>query len=268
MTRAALPIEASWQKRAARALVPPRIRPQLFGVVRSARHHGHRVYCALCEGEFNSFIPHRAITPGRCPRCSSLERHRLLIGFLREHTDLFSARLSVLHIAPEYGLQRRLRKLGNLDYRSADLDSPLAMDKVDILDMPYRDNSFQVVICNHVLEHVADDRRALREIRRVLVPDGRAIITSPIDEELAETLEDSAVTSPEERDLVFGQSDHLRRYGRDFAERIAAEGFVVDAVPYIDQFEPHEIVRQGLRRDETTLFRDDEIFVCRPVTAA
>lgn len=264
MTRATLAAKPSWQKRAARALVPGRIRPQLFGAVRSAQHRGHRVYCALCEGEFDGFIPHRAIAPGRCPRCGSLERHRLLIGFLREHTDLFSAQLSVLHIAPEYGLQRRLRKLGNLDYRSADLDSALAMDKVDILNMPYRDNSFQVVLCNHVLEHVADDRRALHEIRRVLVPDGRAIITSPIDEELDETLEDPVVTSPEERDAVFGQSDHLRRYGRDFAGRVAAEGFAVDVVSYIDEFEAHEITRQGLRRDDTTLFRDDDIFICRP----
>ena len=116
--------------------------------------------------------------------------------FPRRHTDLLVAEHSVLHVAPEYALQRQLRRLDNLDYRSADLDSPLAMDHVDLLDMPYGDESFDVVICNHVLEHVADDRRALREIGRVLRADGYAVIMSPIDAALECTLEDPQVSSP------------------------------------------------------------------------
>lgn len=263
MTSTTFAGERSRPTRMVRALVPSRMRPGLFGAVRSARHRGHEVYCALCDGEFDSFIPHRGVSPGRCPRCGSLERHRLLVGFLRERTDLFTARLSVLHIAPEYGLQRRLRRLDNLTYRSADLDSPLAMDRVDLLDMPYADGSFDVVICNHVLEHVADDRLALSEIRRVLVSAGRALLLSPIDQELAETLEDPTVTAPAERDRVFGQSDHMRRYGRDFAERVAEAGFAVDVCSPIDLFDQAEIARHGLRRDSAALFHDDDIFICR-----
>lgn len=258
--------EPSWQRRTARALVPARMRAPLFGAIRSVRHRGHNVYCACCEGEFDSFIPHRGVRPGRCPSCGSLERHRLLVGFLGDHTDLLTAELSVLHIAPEYSLQRRLRRLTNLTYRSADLDSPLAMDKVDLLDMPYADDSFDVVMCNHVLEHVADDRLALSEIRRVLTPGGRAILMSPIDEQLAETFEDAAVTSPTERHRVFGQSDHLRRYGRDFAERVAAAGFTVDTVTYLNGLDSAKVAREGLRRN-SDLFPNDDVFICRPTSS-
>lgn len=257
----------SWYRRTARALVPTRMRPRLFGAVRAALHRGSDVYCPCCDGQFDSFIVHRGVLPGRCPRCRALERHRLLVNFLCERTDLFSARLSVLHIAPEYGLQRRLCKLDNLTYRSADLDSPLAMDRVDLLDMPYADGSFDIVFCNHVLEHVADDRLALGEIRRVLAPEGRAIIMSPIDTELSETFEDHTVTSPAERHRVFGQSDHLRRYGRDFAERVRAAGFAVEVVSYVDELDSEKIAREGLRR-ESKLFPKDDIFICRPALAA
>ena len=266
MTGATIAGEPSKPRRMARALVPARVRPRLFGAVRSARHRGHEVYCSCCDTEFKSFIAHRGVVRRRCPRCGSLERHRLLIGFLRERTDLFQAPLSVLHVAPEYGLQLRLGCLSNLHYRSADLDSPLATDRVDLLKMPYPDGSFDVVICSHVLEHVADDGLALREIRRVLVSGGRAILMSPLDGELAETLEDPAVKTPAERHRVFGQSDHLRLYGRDFAARVSGAGFTVEIVSPIDRFSPEEIARQGLRRDGTTPFRDDDIFICRRTT--
>jgi SAM-dependent methyltransferase len=248
--------------RVARAVVPARLRPGLAGAVRSLRHRGSAVHCPCCGGSFARFIPHRGRPYAKCPRCGSLERHRLLIGFLQQHTDLFVAEHSVLHVAPEYALQRRLRRLGNLAYRSADLDSPLAMDRVDLLEMPYGDESFDVVICNHVLEHVADDRRALREIGRVLSADGYAIVMSPIDAALASTLEDPQVRSPAERHRIFGQSDHLRRYGRDFARRVADEGFAVDTVSYIDEADRQQIAREGLRR-ERGAFAEDDVFLCR-----
>lgn len=137
------------------------------------------------------------------------------------------------------------------------------MDKVDLLDMPYPDRSFDVLICSHVLEHVADDRRALREIRRVLVPGGRAILMSPIDQDLSVTLEDPSVTTLSDRLRIFGQEDHVRRYGCDFAERVEAEGFDVEVISYVDRFTSEEIARNGLRR-ESTLFPIDDIFLCRP----
>lgn len=238
------------------------VRPRLLGAARALRHRGDAVHCACCDGDFDRFVAHRSRAAARCPRCGSLERHRLLVRFLREHTDIFSARLRVLHVAPEYAIQRRLRGLANLSYRSADLDSPLAMDTVDLLAMPYRDGGFDVVICNHVLEHVSDDRLALREIHRVLAPGGRAILMSPIDDDLGATLEDPTIRTPAERDRVFGQSDHLRRYGRDFGKRVADEGFSVEAIRYIDALDPDAIAREGLRR-EGALFANDDVFVCR-----
>jgi len=257
----------SLARRAARAVVPGRLRPELLSVVRPLRYRGHAVHCACCGGDFARLIPHQNRTFAKCPRCGALERHRLLVSYLREHTDLFTARLDVLHVAPEWCLQRELRRQPNLRYVSGDLDSPLAMDQIDLLDLPYGAESFDVVICNHVLEHVDDDRRALLEIRRVLRPSGRAIIMSPIDGASSVTLEDPSVETPDERLRVYWQRDHMRRYGVDFADRVANCGFDVETIHHIDQFDEHEITRQGLRR-ESALFSDDDIFLCRAAVAA
>jgi SAM-dependent methyltransferase len=219
------------------------------------------VHCPCCDGDFSRFIPHRGRQFARCPRCGALERHRLLWLYLHQRTDIFTRNIALLHVAPESALQQRLRRLTNVDYRSVDLDSPLAMDHADLLNLPYPDSSFDVVMCNHVLEHVDDDRRALREIRRVLRPRGTAILMSPIDERLSATIEDPAVTSAEERHRVFGQSDHVRRYGRDFAQRVEAESFAVASIRYLDECDQLEVDRLGLRRDGGP-FQRDEIFVC------
>jgi SAM-dependent methyltransferase len=237
-------------------------RPRVGGAARSLRNRGEEVFCPCCEGRFARFLPHRGRPAARCPKCGSLERHRLLIGYLRNGTDLFGARLRVLHVAPEYSLQKRLRASAGLQYRSADLDSPLAMDRVDLLDMTYPDHAFDVVICSHVLEHVEDDRKALAEIRRVLADGGRAFLMSPVDKGRAGTLEDPTVTSLDERDRVFGQSDHVRRYGRDFADRVRSAGFQVQVVAPLAQLPESEIALCGLRRGGH-LFCDEDIFVCR-----
>jgi SAM-dependent methyltransferase len=159
-------------------------------------------------------------------------------------------------------LARALRSVPTIDYLSADLESPLAMDHVDLLDLPYKAGSFDVVICSHVLEHVEDDLLGLQEIRRVLRPDGRAILMAPIDDACDHTIEDPSVTSPGARHRLYGQADHLRRYGRDFGARVAEQGFDVEAVRYIDQLDADQIEREGLRRSGD-LFPYDDIFVCR-----
>jgi SAM-dependent methyltransferase len=248
-------------RRAARSLIPARHRPAVTGAIRSLRYRGASVHCPCCGGDFSRFISHRGRSYAKCPRCGALERHRLLLLFLRERTDIFSSELAMLHIAPEHALQQTLRRQPNLRYLSTDLDSPLAMEQADLLDLPYADARFDVVMCNHVLEHVEDDRLALREIQRVLRPGGRAILMSPIDENLTDTLEDPSVTSPAERDRVFGQSDHMRRYGRDFAERVAAESFGVTTVGHLAEIDSESVQRMGLKRD-SDLFQQDAIFVC------
>lgn len=252
---------SSLPRRAARSLVPARLRPELASIVRPLRYKGDAAHCACCGGDFARFVPHQNRPFAKCPRCGALERHRLLVSYLREHTDLFTARLDVLHVAPEWCLQRELRRQPNLNYVSGDLDSPLAMDRIDLLDLPYGAETFDVVICNHVLEHVDDDRRALREMRRILRPGGRAVIMSPIDAASSVTEEDSSIQTPEERLRVYWQRDHMRRYGGDFADRVAECGFDVETIHHIDQFDESEIGRQGLRR-ESALFSDDDIFLC------
>jgi SAM-dependent methyltransferase len=248
-------------RRTVRALIPARRRPQLAGAVRSLRYRGDSVRCPCCGGSFDRFCAHRERPEAKCPRCGSLERHRLLLTFLATRTDILERRLELLHVAPEHALLLTLSRQPSLSYRTVDLDSPLAQDHADLMALPYAAGSFDVVLCSHVLEHVSDDRLALAEIRRVLAPGGRAVLMSPIDERRAGTLEDEEVLTPADRARVFGQADHVRRYGRDFAGRVAECGFGVETVPYIDQLPAEDIRRTGLRR-ESELFERDDIFIC------
>jgi SAM-dependent methyltransferase len=248
-------------RRVMRTLVPAQHRPAVAGAIRSLRYRGSQVHCPCCNGNFTRFIPFADRPHAQCPRCEALERHRLVLLFLGERTDLLPRPCSLLHVAPEYAVQKALRRQRDLRYLSVDLESPLAMDHADLLELPYADSAFDAVLCSHVLEHVEDDHRALLEILRVLRPGGQAIILSPIDQNLAETLEDPAVTAPAERLRVFGQADHLRRYGRDFAERVEAAGFAVTTIQYLESFDAGQIARLGLRRD-SDLFQRDDIFLC------
>jgi len=146
--------------------------------------------------------------------------------FLQKETDFFEAPQKVLHVAPELCFLDRFKNLKNLKYITGDIESPLAEVKMDIHQVPFPDNSFDVVFCNHVLEHVADDLKACAEINRVLKPNGWGIIQSPVyDQEI--TLEDNSITDPKEREKVFGQSDHVRKYGKDYAKRLNHSGLRV-----------------------------------------
>lgn len=248
-------------RRTVRALIPARRRPQLAGAVRSLRYRGDSVNCPCCGGSFDRFSAHRERPRAKCPRCGSLERHRLLLRFLAERTDILERPRELLHAAPEHALLLTLSRQANLRYLTVDLDSPLAQDHADLMDLPYPADRFDVVLCSHVLEHVGDDRMALAEIRRVLVPGGRAVLMSPIDERRPDTLDDDTVVDPADRARVFGQADHVRRYGRDFAARVAECGFEVETVPYIDELPAADIERMGLRR-QSELFERDDIFIC------
>ncbi len=129
--------------------------------------------------------------------------------------------------APEPIFQKKLRASPNLDYTSADLNSPFAMVKLDITDIPYAENTFDVVLCSHVLEHIPDDRKAMSELYRILKPGGWALLLVPFDAERPETFEDPDVVDPKERTRLFGQFDHVRVYGRDFKDRLESAGFTV-----------------------------------------
>lgn len=201
--------------------------------------------CPCCGALARSFRPHGVTQhPNRkCPTCGSLERNRLQWLFLHGKTNLFRDRLKVLHFAPEGGLQKRLLAAPNLTYHSADLSSKRAAEHFDICAIPYPDDTFDVILCSHVLEHVPDDRKAMAELFRVMKPGGWGLIEVPYTSSLAETLEDPTVTSDEERTRLFGQKNHLRRYGRDYFERLRSAGFEVMTHDFARDL-PREVVQK------------------------
>ncbi len=214
----------------------------IFSALMVVFYKGNRYQCPVCQGKFKRFLPYGNTGAANrlCPSCLSLERHRLLWLYLHNRTNFFSAPLKVLHVAPEQPFIRRFRALKNLDYTTADLVSPLADVKMDIMQMPLPNDTFDVVICNHVLEHVSDDRIAMQEILRVLRPGGWAILQVPVDWNRDYTLEDSSITSPAEREKYFGQYDHLRYHGTDYPDRLHEAGFDVDQEDYLASFTHEE----------------------------
>lgn len=201
--------------------------------------------------------------PGRdpnnpiCPRCGAQARHRALWLYLHERTNLFDGKgLSVLHFAPEHALGRRLASTRGIRYVSADLDAPEAMEHFDITDIPHEDDNWDVILCIHVLEHVEDDRKAMRELHRILKPDGWALVLVPLDLERADTYEDPSITKPAERERAFWQSDHLRLYGRDLPDRLREAGFDVTVDQWVRGLDPAAIQRYGL-------FPLEDMYVCR-----
>lgn len=257
-------VEDPLLKRALLRLMPGPSRQRLLGLVRGTIYRGDAVTCPCCGGSYSRFLPHRGRAHAKCPGCGSLERHRVLWLFLERETDLFRRSGAMLHIAPEYALQRRFAALPGLHYVTGDLDSPLADHVVDVMDIPFADRSFDFLVCNHVLEHVTDDRRALAEIERVLAPGGWAILMCPVDGSRATTLEDPAAVTPEQRHRVFGQSDHVRLYGRDYPDRLAAAGFEVRVERYVEACDSSSVARCGLRREDDAFGEEDVFFCSKP----
>ncbi|MFC2117244.1 class I SAM-dependent methyltransferase [Bacteroidota bacterium] len=207
---------------------------------------GNKVECPICNGKFRKFLPYGIISRSNalCPKCLSLERHRLMWFFLERKTKFFSDELSVLHIAPEQCFRKIFRKQKNLEYVTADLESPIADVKLDIQDIPYEDCSFNVIICNHVLEHVEDDKKAMSELFRTLKKDGFALLQVPIDFNREITYEDSSITDPVEREIHFLQKDHFRLYGLDYPEKLEKSGFFVEQIDMINEL-PTELVKKS-----------------------
>jgi SAM-dependent methyltransferase len=191
-----------------------------------------------------------------CPRCGSLGRQRVDWLYLTDRAELLHARGRLLHVAPESCFARTLQRLPNISYLSADYDSAAAMEQMDITAIPYPDESFDIVICNHVLEHVSDDRRAMREIFRVLSPGGWAMLQAPVDVGRESTFEDPRITDPRERRRAFGQYDHVRAFGRDYPERLASQGFEVTVDEFAKDLSPQMV-------EELALDVGEAIYVCR-----
>lgn len=184
------------------------------------------------------------------PSTLSLERHRLMWLFLQQETDFFTAQKKVLHMAPEQCFLSVFRKQKNLDYTTADLYSPIADVKADICDLPFDDATFDVVFCNHVLEHIKDDTKAMQELYRVLKPNGMGVFQIPQDVSRATTFEDDSITDEKERAKIFGQYDHVRVYGRDYFDKLRSVGFTVEEVDYTKKIAPELLERYCLMKGE------------------
>ena len=202
---------------------------------------------------YRKFLPYgygkqreNALSPGTL----SLERHRQMWLYLKNETDFFTQNYKVLHIAPEQEFLRKFKKMKNLDYTSADLFSPIVDVKADILDLPFEDESFDVIFCNHVLEHIEDDRKAMSELYRVMKKGGWGILQVPMKNSLEKTYEDFTITDPKERQKNFGQYDHVRWYGMDYFDRLKSVGFDAKANFYSQKFSDADIKKFGLNRNE------------------
>ena len=228
----------------------------LFSRIMRVWYRGDKVDCPVCENSFRKFLPYGIVIRENalCPACLSLERHRLLWLFLKEETDLFSNKMTFLHVAPEQCFHPRFKKLENLDYITADLESPMADMHFDLHDIPLEDNQYDFLMCNHVMEHVEDDHQVMKEILRVLKPGGKAILQVPLDNSLEETYEDPNITNPAEREKHFLQKDHVRLYGNDYPQRLEKAGFKVSAFSFA----------QVLGKEKTEKFKlpfDEVIFL-------
>ncbi len=202
---------------------------------------------------FRRFLPYGYENPRinvLSPSTLSLERHRLLWLYLQRETDFFSKKIKLLHVAPEQAFYKCFRQQANLDYVTTDLYSPLADVKADICALPFKDNTFDFILCNHVLEHIPDDIKAMQEIYRVLKKGGVAILQIPLDPKRQITFEDDSITDPKERAKIFGQYDHLRVYGMDYFQKLNDVGFDAHPINYVSKFSKDEIQLYCLDENE------------------
>lgn len=222
--------------------------------IRKVLFFGSGYTCPICESRLASFRPMGQRLSARCPVCGSLERHRLVWLYCSMATNLLDGRpKSLLHVAPEPCLAERLRKLDGLEYVGADLTGRYATVRMDVTNIQFAEASFDVILCNHVLEHVPDDAKAMRELLRVLKPGGWAIMQVPLKGEI--TQEDLTITSAEERLRLYGQHDHVRQYGRDYAARLRTAGFQVK----VDDYAAHLPTEE---RQRYVVLPDEDIYLC------
>ena len=176
-----------------------------------------------------------------CPGTLSLERHRLLWLYLDLKTNFLTDAIRVLHVAPEQVFYKKFKFFSHWDYTTTDLHSPLADVKADICALPFEDNTYDFILCNHVLEHIPNDLKAMEELYRVLKPGGTAILQVPLEEDRENTFEDDSITDQQERTRIFGQYDHVRIYGQDYYKRLQEVGFEAIPMDFIKEITEDDI---------------------------
>lgn len=208
-----------------------------------------RVMCPFCHWEGKEFLP-TGINPRKnaiCPKCGSLERHRLYYLYLKKIIPK-NKHFCLLHIAPEKTLCDFLKSYNNIKYLSIDLDPHKAMKKADIQNMSFHNNSFDIIFCSHVLEHVDDDRKAMKEFLRVLKPNGFAILQVPISKN-EKTFEDRKINNQNGKEIVYGQCDHVRIYGKDYKQKLESCGFNVKLDNYFNTLDQNTLNKYALRKE-------------------
>lgn len=242
-----------------------------YAYFKSIKYIGKKYQCPFCGGNFSTFKPTGLLHPvlsekkiigggfrenAICPRCYSSDRERLVYLYLmNEKNYVFREHVKLLHVAPEKELSRILKKALNIEYLSADLNASDVDVKMDITNIQYSDCTFDIVICNHVLEHIVCDYKAISEIYRTLRRGGFAVLQVPISLESEKTFEDALIIDPIDREKQYGQSDHVRIYGRDYVNKLENIGFDVDVVDYSNMIAIKYPNNYGLIADE-------KVFVC------
>lgn len=240
---------------AVRALPGARVRAGLLRRWRTALHRGERVECPLCGGRFRHFMSDWNRAGAKCWRCGAHERHRGLWLHLQRHPELLEGVGSLLHVAPEWCLERRLRELVGPGYVTSSFEPGEADLTLDLRAIDLPDASLDAVLASHILEHIDDDAAAMRELHRVVRPGGWAIVMVPVDRAATHTLEDPSIQGREERARAYWQEDHLRLYALDVMDRLAAAGFEVERARPALEAGPDLAAYHGLH--------DDDVFVCR-----
>jgi len=238
-----------------------KIIPQpLWSLFRNIRNNFRRIVysgegrlCPVCNKTSKRFVNFHSREEAVCIHCLSLERHRFVWYFFKEKTNLFKKEnIKILHVAPEKPFENQLKELVGKSYITADLFNPDAMVKMDITNIQYPDESFNVIYCGHVLEHVPDDKKAMSELLRVLKKDGWAVLMVPVNSD--KTIEDPTLNNPKERLRLFGQEDHVRSYGPDFKDRLENTGFKVKVITPRDILTDEEIIRMGITKGAGDIF--------------
>ena len=230
----------------------------LFKLIAPYLYSGDNVECPCCGKSFRKFLSYGYGKSHRenvlCPYDLTLERHRLMWLYLKDHSNFFSKKINLLHIAPEQCFFSLFKKQKNLNYLTGDLISPIAEMHFDLHSIPLEDNRFDVIFCNHVLEHVDDADKVMKEFYRVMKPGGWGIFQVPIDYNNSVTIEDKSVTDPRERERLYWQSDHLRLFGRDYGEKLTAAGFKVTESNFINEIDPKLVERYALDKNEIVYY--------------
>lgn len=223
---------------------------------------GRDVYCNCCNNSFITFLPAGLVKRANatCSNCGALERHRMVWHFIENKTELLLKPHKLLHSAPELYYYKKFKKNSNINYIAIDkfpeeYDYSSETINMDLTDLKFDDNSFDFIICNHVLEHIPNDTDAMKEMYRVLRNGGKAILNVPFEKNRNTTFEDFSVTEPAKRLELFGQVDHVRIYSdKDYKKRLESVGFKVEQIDYVSTFSKADKFKNGLQEGEDIFF--------------